>query len=278
MLKYYGEFHPINVFFLDNNFTIVTALYDIDRAKWPTIKRSMAEYFAYFKHLLALNNNVFVFTDQDSVTDYVLRQRKYRRSQTYLKIFPFNELEFYVYIDRIREIMQSNTFRANNSNLIFPEAYSAEYVLLTWTKISFMITAATENPFGSTHFIWLDAGYGHGKVQYPETWVPTSNIAVEKKVTWIALDNPATFYTLKDKHKIRIQPVFNAGLFCGDLETLKEFGTLFKETAVAMMDSGIADDEQAVVLEMYFKYPYIFNIFYGGWYDGFKLFHQQYIL
>ena len=44
-----------------------------------------------------------------------------------------------------------------------------EYNLLNYLKAEFVLNASLINPFNSTHFFWIDGGYGHG---LPNIWPP----------------------------------------------------------------------------------------------------------
>ncbi len=43
------------------------------------------------------------------------------------------------------------------------------YNLLNYLKAEFVLNASLVNPFNSSHFFWIDGGYGHG---LPNIWPP----------------------------------------------------------------------------------------------------------
>jgi hypothetical protein len=43
------------------------------------------------------------------------------------------------------------------------------YNLVTYLKAEFVLNASLVNPFNSSHFFWIDGGYGHG---LPNIWPP----------------------------------------------------------------------------------------------------------
>jgi hypothetical protein len=46
---------------------------------------------------------------------------------------------------------------------------SRRYNLLNYLKAEFVLNASLINPFKSSHFFWIDGGYGHG---LPNIWPP----------------------------------------------------------------------------------------------------------
>ena len=47
--------------------------------------------------------------------------------------------------------------------------YISRYNLLNYLKAEFVLNASIINPFNSSHFFWIDGGYGHG---LPNIWPP----------------------------------------------------------------------------------------------------------
>lgn len=141
---------------------LVTALYDIGRDQWQFFRRSFNEYLSYFSNVLGLNVNLIVYSDE-TVEKFVLDRRKDYQNKTKTYRIKFSELEYYQYRQHINDVIASSEFRESNDMLDHPEAFSVEYLILMNNKISFLADAVRRNPFNSTHFFWIDAGYGHGE-------------------------------------------------------------------------------------------------------------------
>jgi hypothetical protein len=89
----------------------------------------------------------------------------------------------------IEDIMSSNRYRQNNllSKQGHPEAVIPEYDILMLSKPFLLdLVANLLNPYNSTYFVWLDAGYGHGMGEiFPphSQWNPADLLNHPDKVT-----------------------------------------------------------------------------------------------
>ena len=61
-----------------------------------------------------------------------------------------------------------------------PPQPSRRYNLLNYLKAEFVLNASLINPFNSSHFFWIDGGYGHG---LPNVWPPHAGECMASCVT-----------------------------------------------------------------------------------------------
>jgi hypothetical protein len=97
-----------------------------------------------------------------------------------------HDIEYEKYRQNVTRTLESTEFRTNNAMWLHkhPEAISADYILLMSNKLSFMKEAIEINPFRSSHFFWIDAGYGHGnKTSFQVDTIPwkPSKLSIQKK-------------------------------------------------------------------------------------------------
>lgn len=148
----------------NNHTTLVTALYDIGRDKLngKHAKRSFDKYLNWFKYVLSINVPMVVYVPEQ-LRNYVVEHRP-AQYLTQIIIREFEELAAYRYHDRIQRTMDAMTRQPNATGQIpsyfkeCPEFITAKYETIIFSKFDFLKEVATNNPFNSQYFIWLDAG------------------------------------------------------------------------------------------------------------------------
>lgn len=170
---------------------------------------------SYFSNVLGLNVNLIVYSDE-TVETFVLDRRKDYQNKTKTYRIKFSELEYYQYRQHINDVIASSEFRESNDMLDHPEAFSVEYLILMNNKISFLADAVRRNPFNSTHFFWIDAGYGHGEdLTRWKNFQPRKLLDYHGMITYIELNDPRRYIDINDPHKVNMGPAFCGGFFGG---------------------------------------------------------------
>lgn len=250
----------------------VTALYDIGRGQWRHFQRKFEEYLSYFKNLLDLNVKLIVYSNE-TVINFVMDRRKHLRDKTMTVVLPFTELDYYEYRQHIHHILSSAEFRDSNEMLDHPEAFSVEYLILMNNKVSFLANAVKRNPFHSTHFFWIDAGYGHGDdLTRWADFRPRVLLNKDDKITYIELNDPQLYSDINHPHKVSMGPAFSGGFFGGNAEAILKYERLYKKTFRKLLTEFIVDDDQNVAYQCYMENPSLFENFRGNWFDAFRLF------
>ncbi|XP_061186233.1 protein HtrL-like [Saccostrea echinata] len=250
----------------------VTALYDIGRENWTHFQRSFDEYLSYFRNVLRLNVKMIIYSNE-SVQKVVLDERKILDHKTQTYMLKFTDLEFYRYRQHIGHVLVSPEFRNSNEMLNHPEAFSVKYLILMNNKVSFLSDAVRKNPFNSTHFFWIDAGYGHGDdLTKWKNFQPRILLSKRNKITYIELNDPALYKDINDLHKVQMAPAFCGGFFGGDAGAILKYEKLYKKTFRKLLTENIVDDDQNVAFQCYVENPSLFENIRGHWFDAFKLF------
>ncbi|XP_060076009.1 protein HtrL-like [Ylistrum balloti] len=254
--------------------TFVTALYDIGRGNWTGWARGFDTYLHHFSVLLKANITLYIFCD-DKVAHFVRRVRT-PAQETFVHTLPFEDLEFQGYKQHINQVLRSEEFRKDNDMLHHPECFSSDYIILMNNKISFLNIARAWNPFKTSHFYWIDAGYGHGSVEFPKNcaspWKPEKLLLIVRKITYIQLANLTLYQNKTDLHKVRRGPALSGGFFGGDLSAIAEYYHLYRKVFRACLVENIVDDDQSMALYAYFEYPILFKFEHGRWFDAVELF------
>ncbi|XP_052067166.1 protein HtrL-like [Mytilus californianus] len=260
----------------DNSATLVTAIYDIGRGNWLNWKRSFVTYIQNFSHILKLNTKLVVFCEK-STEKYLRKQYGHlEHSKVVFIVKRFSKIEFERYRQILYNIIETDDFKENNTMLQHPEGFSVEYIILMNNKLSFLKEAIKADIFKSSHFFWIDSGYGHGDeniFQNLKKWTPSKLLSLSKTVTFIQLHDTEMYkeYGLK-LHKESIDPAFSGGFFGGHRSALLELYHLYNKMFRSLLLENVVDDDQNILLFCYFEIPRLFNLVKGDWFDAFKLF------
>ena len=144
--------------------TIVTAFFDIGRSNWTADKglphylhRPTDTYFERFAHLATLENPMVVFTSKDLMP----KVQQLRGNRT-THIIPFDyfgnckDLRHKIHSTQMNMDFQT---KINPSQVMNPEYWSADYVLVNALKSSFICHAIRMGYVDTELTAWIDFGY-----------------------------------------------------------------------------------------------------------------------
>lgn len=262
---------------MQHNFTIVSALYDLGRERWPAFRRSFNSYLNSSIQMLNLNVPLVVYVE-DKIKPFIDLLRTGKESITLVKTLPFHDLKYYSYIDDIRTAMQTEEFKKDNGLLNHPEGFSPEYNILMSSKLHMLHEAATENVFKTPFFFWLDIGYAHGNDVYPKTcnWAPNNLMASNHsdKITYLQMNAIHLAKSIFDVYKKQVGPCVNGGFFGGSVKAVSDYYHLYDLVFKEYLKHNIVDDDQTLAVGCYLERPELFNLVKGaGWDDVFKVFN-----
>ena len=112
----------------ENKITIVTAFFPINRDNWSEFSRSNQKYYDWFEFWANIQNDLIVYTDQES-KKYVedIRIKKYGRKNTKIIViddYTTIDVEFYESIKKATENDLNKKFHIYEKN---PESWNANY-------------------------------------------------------------------------------------------------------------------------------------------------------
>ena len=137
------------------NVTMVTALFDINREKKGD-GRKISEYLDWFKKTLKLNCNLFIVTEK-KFHQFILDNRP-KKYNTHIKIDTLENAKYYKYIDKMKEILDSEEYKKRIAYPNRVECILPEYNIIQYSKFGWLEDCIELNPFDSKYFFWMDAG------------------------------------------------------------------------------------------------------------------------
>ena len=243
--------------------TIVTMFYNI-REKEANLSgsefnHSVSRYFEFAKKFLfQLPYPVIFFTDDNKFIETIIKERN-PNAKTHIYYKPFEETYYYKHLDKITELQQK--FKIVNGHL---EHETPMYIILNNNKHDFMESAIQLNPFGSSHFMWMDFGINHVALNTERihSWI----YKIPDKVKQLCI-NP---YIENISDKEMFQCIYHhtaGGLFTGSAQNLLEYAALFKKKTEQIYAEDWYQIDEAVMTMVQRENPDLFDFFYGD-YNG----------
>jgi hypothetical protein len=240
--------------------TIVTCLFDL-AGRESSGRRSAAEYLRLGGFLFGQSEPLICFTDP-ALAGEVRRRRAARglENQTLVVSIPLEEMPRFSMVRLIE-----GARRANPILNLGPEKDTPLYTFVGWSKSSMLRRAATENPFGSSHFVWVDLGIAHmaaldhvgedGLFRHP-----SDRLRLLMLRNWTAGD----LEDRKDYFRVRRGHVA-AGLITGDRAACLDFCDRLDLEVDAALAAGFAPLEEAILPIVAASSPDRFEFHYGDY-------------
>jgi len=258
----------------------VSSYIDIGREYWTTcFKRTTDDYFNAFKPLLSLFEKLPVnLQPYFELIVYIDEMYYYRLKDVDIfnvriipvgKKFLTENIPAWNKINREMEVMMSDDFRRTYANrLFYPEASNFFYTTLQHAKSDFV--AYSTQISNAEYFCWVDFGYFKEPSYIPNQLIDL-NYFDKTKINYSLVENiderdKDIFYTM------RVAPDRIGGFFfLANRENVLLFQKLYHEMHDYFHGRNIVDDDQHIVLRVYFKYPELFKLHsLGGWHKILK--------
>lgn len=261
---------------MSSEFTLVTALLDLHRGEWKDYGRSWDRYLEYLSFHLKLEVCLYLFLPEELIP-WARERRRGREKITFYHPLRLEDLCMYQHREKITEIMASSEYRKNLRDSKCPEVTQPLYNVMVNSKVDLVYQASRINPFHSDLFVWFDAGYGHGSITVSEgqSWFPHRLFPLERKIHLI---------TLCDLEKIAREmrrffedhlDVIIGGFFAGTRESLRIYRRLYYSLVLEALEQGITDDDQFHHAIAWTRWPELFTVHRGHWFDGYYLIGQK---
>jgi hypothetical protein len=250
----------------DTSITIVTMFYDIGRKAWDHSKRDNEVYFKNCEKVLKQRYPLYIFTTEEFRDRCITIRQKTDPLLTYTRIVivPYTDLHYYKDKELICQI-QANT---NTIGCKEPEYTKADYVIVIFNKLHFMNQVSIENPYGSTHFQWIDFGI-HDNLLSPSCTQSVLETIMYKpnrlRLRGFLDINPSNdrveFYSKK-------RETVAATLLGGDAVAIQRVHQLFEQEVATLFLVGLINQEQYVYYCLLCQHPELFDyVRIGCWND-----------
>jgi len=228
----------------------ITAFKDIGRGDWTLPKaRTNGWYLYWFSFLAKLPANLILFCDSD-IAKQIEEERGFKNSYPYEA-----EQTFFTRLDRQRQIMESPDFRKLVRDRDSPECHIPEYNIATNNKALFVQRAKNMFP-DYTHYAWIDFSYFR-----EEQFIPNAlNFdCVKSTIEFSAFEIQHDIPGPRENVSINHDPI-QGGLFICPKDMVDWYAEEYTHMVDHFESLGVVDDDQAIVLQMYKKFPEKFTM------------------
>jgi hypothetical protein len=244
------------------NWTVVTAYFDLTKMPdaSPGIKeRPLEHYLQSAKSTLSLDQNLVVFCEPEN--EAVLRGMRpaFLADKTKYVTMSFEEFPLTKFRDIIIKNRITNPYR-------FDERNTASYYLMCMARYAMLKKTISENPFGSTHFAWLNIciermGYTN-LIELDNVFLQGrdkfSTCYINYRPRWL-VENPAEYYRYGGLCSMC------SGFFTGNAMYMARFCDLIEESFMWYLNQGYGHADEQLFSAVYFKEPEIFEFYYGDY-------------
>ncbi len=251
------------------NTTVVSALFYIGRDKWQHYNLDQMMYLGWYKNTLSLNTNHVIYTDNhfyDQVRNIV---DKCGTSKNITIIRQkLEELPAYIaYHKQMSDLMSSGPFKAKIPFQV-PEAIYPLYNIIMFNKVHFLMDAVMRNIYGSTHFVWADAGgLREAHSNYSNVVWPNDEkmLSVDKSKVHFFSHHPKLHIHNREQHSLSQMRYIQGTAFFVTPTSLAKFMPLFDETVKTCLNAGYIGSDEKVFDLCYIDQPDLFTLEVSGW-------------
>lgn len=246
----------------------VTAYKDIGRSNWEYYRRNNDEYIECFLNMANnIEYNLVVFINDD-IRQLLVSHGFCPKPNIFFYDLPEDTfLTKYGQIEN--DIINSAEYKSKipTKRQTCPEHWCSEYNLINHSKINFVRSAKDLHP-GYDFYSWLDFGCMYHIEDVPKN----SDISqlTKGKIRYIACDQPPES-PVSEETMLAYNGVYITGsMFVTDSDFVEEYERLYDKKLQDWHSRGICDDDQSLILQLYFDNPDIFELIYAPWFTLFR--------
>lgn len=262
---------------MEDNITIVSAYFDIGRENWGGFARDSDEYFGYFKSWAKIKNKLIVYVGSEDVKMKILNFRSSigLAEETLVIVIDYQSIDLDL-LEKMKYTVDNPYYLRYRLYPTYPEAWSAEYCYVVLLKFWF-VKDAIERELAKGQIAWVDFGYNHGgeiidpKSDFNYLW----NYQFSNKINLFAV------------HELDNRPIFDivfslgtyimAFMMVGPDELWPKLWGYIRNLACELLDCGLIDDEQTVLIMAVRKYPELFEIHNSKWFLPLKQYGGEHL-
>ncbi len=241
-----------------SNWTVVTAYFDLTKMPdaSPSIQsRPLQHYLQSAIPTVTLDQNLVIFCEPENVdTILALRPERLRHKTKCIPI-SFEDFPLTQYRGRILENRKQRPSLDDRN--------TASYYLLCMARYAMLKQVIRENPFGSTHFAWLNICIER---------MGWKNLTQLDRVFQINRDKFSTCYIDYQRRENYLENVMRygrcsmcSGFFTGNTYYMKQFCDRIETKFMQCLEKGYGHADEQLYSLVYFDDPSIFDVYYGDY-------------
>jgi hypothetical protein len=241
-----------------SNWTVVTGYFDLTRMPdaSPSIKgRPFEHYLQHSASTLMLDQNMIIFCEPHTIEAIRARRPRNLDAKTRYIVMKFEDFPMCKYREDLNQIRKSRP-SADDRNTV-------SYYLLCMARYAMLKQAIASNPFGSTHFLWLNICIERMGIR---------NVRELSRVFQVQREKFSTCYIDYQPKENYLEQVMRwgrcsmcSGFFTGNAKYMKEFCDRIEEKFVDCVSAGYGHADEQLYSLVYFDAPGIFDVYYGDY-------------
>lgn len=257
---------------MNDETTIVTAFFPIQREKWRGFERGDLKYLEYFKFWACIKNDLIIYTTPEYEKAVLDIRKSYGRDNTkviVIKKIEDIDKEIFECIKKVSENELSTQFHINST---FPESWNPYYNYVVILKEWCVQDAVKNNP-KLNYIVWIDFGFNHGGEYYTNSGDFDFELKIDNlkhgKIhlfTINDIDYLPVFETVR-----RMDSFIQGNFICGEASLWNQLWNIMRENIIALGKVGLMDDDQTILLMAYYQEPELFELHKTNrWFDEFS--------
>jgi hypothetical protein len=241
-----------------SDWTVVTGYFDLTRMPdaSPSIKsRPFQHYLQHSTSTLMLDQNMIIYCEPHTVEYIRAKRPKELEDKTRYVVMDFEDFP----LSKYRGLIEKNrTVRPSPD-----DRNTVSYYLLCMSRYDMLKKAIATNPFGSTHFMWLNICIERMGFQ---------NVRELPNVMRIHRDKFSTCYIDYQPRENYLENVMRygkcsmcSGFFTGNAHYMKEFCDRVEQKFIDCAEAGYGHADEQLYSLVYFDCPEIFEVYYGDY-------------
>ena len=238
--------------------TLVSCLFDLAGMENRN-RRNLDTYKLYGEDLLKVDLPIVIYC-QSGLVDWIWETRN-KYVQGKIRVVPTDPEQAFHRIARIRREAFIKPTPGDSR-------YSPLYVGLNWAKMTFLEKTGIENPFHTTHFVWVDFGLSHVSNFYKVRPLEEINSFLleteytDKVHATMGLPYDPN-YNLNHPNEWNYHCGLFGGLFGGSYEALLKAIGKFWVLAETALDMGFCPLEECIMVRIAWEHPELFRLWPG---------------
>lgn len=253
--------------------TIVTAYFDLTKmpdASASIKARPKQHYLTSAYSTLSLDQPLVVFCEEADAATIRDMRPPHLLSSLKIYIVDFEELPLTKYRPKIIQNRIDHPYQGDDRN-------TASYYLLCMARYSLLQKVIATNPFGSTHFAWLNIcieRMGYKNVAHLEE---IFSGPPRDKVSTVYIDYipEASLANVKEYYRFG-RCSLCSGFFTGSAENMSAFTTKIIEKFMYYLELGYGHADEQLYSPVYFENRELFELYYGDYFDMITNYHGLY--
>jgi hypothetical protein len=241
--------------------TLVTGLFDLAKREGNPGRRTEADYLRHGEFIFALNQDIAFFAEPESAE--VIRARRRAHGllrRTHIFVTSLEAMPAYALADSIREARSRHA--VINAN---PAKDTPLYIALTWSKFAMLQEAMTVDPFGGTHFAWIDLGIAQvARVRHCLADGVFSRPSDKVKLLMMKSFAPEDLADRRDYFSY-LRGHVAGGYISAGVSCLRRLCESFQAEALASLEQGYGPSEEQLLPVLAARHPALFEFYYGDY-------------